>query len=442
MLRRALALAVAAIAGCTAATLAPAGQARADAVRNTQTWVLSELDMQKAWTVTRGSGVVVAVLDSGVDPSVSDLEGNVITGPDFSGVHTPPSNPYWGVHGTWMASLIAGHGHGPEDGSGIIGVAPRAKVLSIRVITDARDPNNAAYQREPAITGQRELARAIIYAVAHRAQVISMSLGYSQQSRPVRAALQDAYQHNVVVVASAGNAGGDAGSDGIGSAPYSFPANYPGVLAVAAVNSAGQVASFSSQNLSVQVAAPGYRVPAQGRDGSYWLVSGTSPACALTAGVVALIKAKYPHLTDSQVIKAITSSTTPSTRPPGGYDEQIGFGEVNAGDALAAAGKLATAARPPAGMTLTSHFGGGIAAIQPSPVPPRDPAVLVFYCVLGAACLAAVAAGTSRLLALREAAADGPGGAGPGGAGPGGEGAPVARHAAPRGRGHHPAGPS
>ncbi len=437
MLRRALALAVAAIAGCTVATLAPAGQARADAVRNTQAWVLSELDMQKAWTVTKGNGVVVAVLDSGVDPSVSDLEGNVITGPDFSGVHTPPSNPNWGVHGTWMASLIAGHGHGPEDSSGIIGVAPQAKVLSIRVITDARDPNNAAYQREPAITGQRELARAIIYAVTHHAQVISMSLGYSQQSRPVRAALQDAYQHNVVVVASAGNAGGDAGTDGTGSAPYSFPANYPGVLAVAAVNSAGQVASFSSQNLSVQVAAPGYKVPAQGRDGSYWLVSGTSPACALTAGVVALIKAKYPHLTDSQVIEAITSSTTPSTRPPGGYDEQIGFGEVNAGDALAAAGKLATAAGPPAGMALTSHFGGGIAAIQASPVPPRDPAVLVLYCLLGAACLAAVAVGTSRLLALREATTDVPGGARTGD-----EGAPVARHATPRGRGHHSAGPS
>ena len=80
----------------------------------------------------------------------------------------------------------------------------------------------------------------------------------------MRSALQDAYEHNVVVVASAGNSGTAAGAAGTAPAPYSFPANYPGVLAVAAVNSSGQVAGFSSENLSVQVAAPGDEVPAAG----------------------------------------------------------------------------------------------------------------------------------------------------------------------------------
>ena len=287
------ALTATAIAACATAALAPAGAARADIFRNTEMWVLNALDMQSAWTVTQGKGVLVAVIDSGVDPGVSDLAGNVRTGPNFSGVHTSPTDPNWGVHGTWMASLIAGHGDGPGDQGGITGTAPQSKVLSIRVITDTKDPNDAAYEREPAAAGQRELAEAIIYAVRHHAEVISMSLGYSQQSRPVRAALQDAYEHNVVVVASAGNSEGLAGADRTG-APYSFPANYPGVLGVAAVNSAGQVASFSSENLSVQVAAPGYKVPAQGRDDQYWYVSGTSPACALTAGVVALIQADVP----------------------------------------------------------------------------------------------------------------------------------------------------
>jgi hypothetical protein len=415
--------------------------------------VLNELNVQPAWTVTQGKGVLVAVIDSGVDPGVTDLAGNVETGPNFSGVHTSPSNPNWGVHGTWMASLVAGHGNGPDDGSGIIGTAPESKVLSIRVITDSKDPNNAAYEREPAAKGQRELAEAITYAVTHHAQVISMSLGYSQQSRPVLAALQDAYEHNVVVVASAGNSG-----DGKKSAPDSFPANYPGVLGVAAVNSAGQVASFSSDNLSVQVAAPGYKVPAQGRDGNYWYVSGTSPACALTAGVVALIKAKYPDLTDPQVISAITSSTTVSSRPPGGYDDQIGFGVVDAGAALTAARKLARAAPARAGMAPSRHFGGGLASIPAAPVPPRGLASLVLYCLLGVACLAVVAIATSRLLAQRDAdmaASDGP-------ANPGGPGSPWAtevsyrldgnhvpghpaaddeagpsRHAAPRNHGHH-----
>ena len=410
-------------------------------VRSTEMWVLEEMNVQPAWNITEGQGVLVAVIDSGVNPSVSDLAGNVIAGPDYSGVHTPPTSPDWGQHGTWMASLIAGHGH--DGGSGIIGMAPKSKVLSIRVITDSDDPNDAAYEREPAAQGQRELARAIRYAVAKHAQVISMSLGYSQQSVPVRAALQDAYQHNVVVVASAGNSEDLAGADD-GSAPYSFPANYPGVLGVAAVNSSGQVASFSSQNLSVQVAAPGDRVPAQGRDGNYWYVSGTSPACALTAGVVALIKAKYPQLTDSQVITAITSSTTPSSRPPGGYNEQIGFGVVNAADALTAAGRLASAAPPRAGVPLTDHFGGGLSAIPAAPVPPRGPASLVLYCLLGAACLTAVATATSRLLMQREAtpsALNGPGDPlGPGGSQ--GAAAPPAKHAAPHGRGNQLGGPS
>jgi type VII secretion-associated serine protease mycosin len=446
----ALALVAAVPIGLGAAALAPAVAARADAVRSTQTWVLDDLHLVPAWNVTRGQGVVVAVIDSGVSPTVDDLAGSVITGPNFSGVNTSPLDPNWGVHGTWMASLIAGHGHGFDDDSGIIGAAPGARVLSIRVITDAKDPNHRAYEHEPAAKGQRELAEAIRYAVSHDAKVISMSLGYGEASSPVRAALQDAYEHNVVVVASAGNSGDAAGADGTAPAPYSYPADYPGVLSVGAVNSSNQVASFSSENQSVQVAAPGYKVPAQGNDGTYWYVSGTSPACALTAGVVALIKAKYPRLTDPQVISAITSSTDPSTRPPGGYDQQIGFGVVDAVAALTAAHKLSKAAPPPPGLASAAHFGGGVSAIPAPPVAPRRPVTLILYCLLGAVCLAVVALATSRLLGQRETATAGssPGGGGrashasnlpPRAAGMDGP-PPPARHAAPRGRGHQDTG--
>ena len=428
--RRGCALAAAVVAGLPAAALAPATAARADIVRNSESWVLSELNVEPAWQITRGGGVLVAVIDSGVDPNVADLTGQVTTGPDYSGVRTSPDNPNWGVHGTWMASLIAGHGHGPGDSDGIIGTAPDSRVLSIRVITDAKDPNYRQYERESASTGQHELAKGILYAVRHHAEVISMSLGYSLPSRQVRDALQDAYQHNVVVVASAGNSGDAAGADGTGNAPYSFPANYPGVLAVAAVNASDQVASFSSENLSVQVAAPGYKVPAAGRDGQYWYVSGTSPACALTAGVVALIKARYPGLTDPEVISAITSSTTASTRPPGGYDEQIGFGVVNADAALIAAGRIAHEAAPPAGMPAAGHFGGGLSAIPAPPVAPRGPGALIWYCILGVAALAVVAVATSRLLAARDGMSANP---------PPGRESP-ARHAASRQRGGRGAG--
>src|SRR6185437_2829516 len=113
-----------------------------------------------------------------------------------------------------------------------------------------------------------------------------------------------------------------------------FPADYPGVLGVGAVTQTGSAASFSSNNLSVEIAAPGVKVPAQGRDGQYWLVSGTSPACALTAGVAALIRSRYPALSPVLVREAMTS--TARNRPASGYNDQIGFGTVDAAAALTA----------------------------------------------------------------------------------------------------------
>ena len=378
----------------------PVGPASADGVRDAQQWVLNAVHAPAAWPVTEGQGVTVAVIDSGVDPQVSDLTGSVTSGPDLTGVGTPSSDPGWGMHGTWMASLIAGHGHG--GGSGIIGVAPRAHVLSIRVITDQQDPGYAKYQHEPQGRVQNELATAITYAVAHGAGVISMSLGYGRPSRAVRQALQDAFSHGVVVVASSGNLGDSASARR--HAPYSFPADYPGVLGVAAIGQNGASAGFSSDNLSVQVAAPGVQVPAQGRDGRYWLVSGTSPACALTAGVVALIRSKYPALTPPLVRKAVT--TTASNPPAGGYDDQVGFGTVNAAAALTAAGRLAATVgpagqRPPKrSVAAGSLFGGGTAAVPPAPVRPRGLQPLLLFCVLGLACLVVIVAATSWLVMM------------------------------------------
>src|SRR5205085_6917721 len=138
-------------------------------------WVLDAVHAPSAWQVSRGKGVTVAVIDSGVDGRVSDLSGSVESGPDYSGVHTLSSSPAWGVHGTWMASLVAGHGHA-GGAAGIIGVAPQARVLSIRVVTDAGDPGFARYQREHASRVQRALARAIRFAARQRVGVISMSL--------------------------------------------------------------------------------------------------------------------------------------------------------------------------------------------------------------------------------------------------------------------------
>jgi type VII secretion-associated serine protease mycosin len=374
-----------------------AGSAAVDSIRNSQQWVLDMLDVEAAWSVTEGSGVTVAVIDSGVNPAVSDLTNSVITGPDYTGVSTSPSSQDWGVHGTWMASLIAGHGH---DGglSGVIGVAPEARILSIRVIPDRGDPHYRKYEREPETLIQQSLADGIRYAITHGARVISMSIGYSTQSGVVREELQQAYDRGVVVIASAGNSGGPVGPGRDGEAPESFPANYPGVISVGAVGESGAVAGFSSDNLSVQVAAPGVSVPAEGRDQQYWSVSGTSPACALVAGVAALIKSKYPGLAPYLIASALTSTTT--DRPAGGYNSQLGFGIVDAAAALAKAGELARARPVKAGLAATARYRG----VPPQePVLPRGSGQLVLFAILGLASLALSAAAGTALVIFRRA---------------------------------------
>jgi type VII secretion-associated serine protease mycosin len=391
-------LAVAGLVSLAALPAAPAPDAAAapaDGIQAKQQWVLSMLNAQEAWLVTRGAGVTVAVIDSGVNPDISDLAGSVITGPDYTGVTTSPSSKNWGVHGTWMASLIAGHGH---DGglSGVIGTAPAARILSIRVIPDRADPHYGKYEREQEAVIQESLADGIKYAVTHGAKVISMSIGYSAPSNTVRAELQDAYNHGVVVVASAGNSGGP-GSSRPGRAPESFPADYPGVISVSAVKASGAVAGFSSDNLSVKVAAPGVFVPAEGRDGQYWLVSGTSPACALVAGVAALIKSKYPRLAPDLVASALTSTTT--DRPARGYDSQVGFGIVDAAAALAKAGRLAGVRPAQTSIKATVKFHG---ALPPAPVGPRGSGQLVLFSLLALTSLALIAAAATRLAVLRR----------------------------------------
>ena len=378
----------------------PGTAAAADTIRDSQQWVLDMMNVPVAWQLTQGAGVTVAVIDSGVNPHVSDLTGSVITGPDYTGVSTRPSSPDWGVHGTWMASLIAGHGHPAGGDNGVIGIAPQSTILSIRVIPDRSDPHYARYshQQEPAI--QDSLARGIDYAVRHGAKVISMSIGYSAPNGAVKLALQDAFSHGVVVVASAGNSGAPGGTSDVGQAPESFPADYPGVISVGAVNAAGAVAGFSSDNLSVQVAAPGVSVPAQGRDGQYWWVSGTSPACALVAGVAALIKSKYPDLAPSLVAAALTSTTT--NRPARGYDSQVGFGIVDAAAALAKAGKLAGDPPAPAGVRAAARFGGGPPAVPPAPVSPRGSGQLFLFVLLALTSLVLTGAAGTRLAILRR----------------------------------------
>jgi hypothetical protein len=128
------------------------------------------------------------------------------------------------------------------------------------------------------------------------------------------------------------------------------------VISVAAVGVNGNRASFSDQNSSVVVSAPGVNVVGDGPGGSYLIGSGTSPASAFVAGVAALIRSQYPRLSVVQVMQSIVSSA--QRPPPGGYSPATGFGEVDAAAALAAAGRLEGPARP-AGLAAGAYFGGG-----------------------------------------------------------------------------------
>jgi hypothetical protein len=335
---------------------------------------------------------------------VSDLSGGtVIQGPNLTGLSTSSANANWGQHGTWMASIIAGHGH---DGGydGIKGIAPEAKILSVRVIPDKGDPGYQHYNSEPEQTIQNELALGIRTAVKDGAQVISMSIGYSAPSGVVRDAIDYAYSHGVVLVASSGNSGDNDTQHGTSNpdiAPVSFPAEYPGVLSVGAVTIDRAPATFSSGNLSVRVAAPGKGVPAEGRNGLYYTVDGTSPACALVAGVAALLKSKYPKISPARVTRALTNTAQQS--PSGAYTVLTGFGIVDADAALVKAGQLMQTKTQGSQVSTTAHFGGGASAVPAVPVSPRGSGRLKAYIALLVIALVVMAAGAIKLARSRRA---------------------------------------
>jgi len=357
----------------------PAPPPELSEIRPDEMQTLDQIDVPAAWQISKGSGVTVAVLDTGVDASAPDLAGDVTTGPDYTAGADPPGYQPPLEHGTYIASLIGAHGSGPGDAYGVIGVAPEAKILAVRVILDDGEPGLQAYNQDSQFADA--IGKGIYYAVQHGATVINMSLGSEQASAYLRGAVAYAVSQDVVVVASAGNSGTSSGF-----APYLYPASFTGVIAVAAVNTNGTRAFFSEQNASVVLSAPGVDVIGAGPNGEYIDAEGTSPSAALVSGVAALIKSRYPRLTPALVEQALIASTT--DRPPGGYSTDTGFGEVNAAAALQAAARLAATA-PATGLGQSAFFAAanqagqqaraGQPAIAPIQVVHRDTALIAGY---------------------------------------------------------------
>ncbi|MFI6296346.1 S8 family peptidase [Nonomuraea sp. NPDC050790] len=353
----------------TAAALAFSGTAPPP-VRDQQEWVLDALNVEQAWTLTKGADVVVAVVDSGVDTKIKELKDKVTVGPDMTEPALDRQLPP-GRHGTAMAALIAGSG---ADG-GLVGVAPEAKILSLPLPEEEGTPNFLPPAQEQSGSRESPLARAIRYAANHGAKVVSLSLGAYGPHKSEREAVSYALGKGVVLVAAVGNDGQTRYAKDNNTSYWSFPAGYPGVIGVGAVDRQGRRAAFSSDNLSVLVAAPGVEVPVVKGEDTYELSSGTSSATALVAGVAALIKSKYPQMSPAQVSQAIALSAR--GRPAAGYDEKVGFGTVDAAAALNAAQQL-TGQRREVEAPTGKHFGEGEESPQPSP-PGPDPWRLWLY---------------------------------------------------------------
>lgn len=346
-----------AVCAATAFALLPAAPAGADTIR-AQQWGLDALHTDRAWQTTRGKGITVAVVDTGVDGSLPDLTGQVLGGTDMIGFGAGRGDRAWARHGTAMAGIIAGRGHGSGSDEGVIGIAPEAKILPVRVILEASDPARAKARK----TRGTALADGIRWAADHGADVINLSLGDDSESAHPEpgedAAVQYALKKGAVVVASAGN-GGEKGDH------ISYPAAYPGVIAVAAVDRYGTHASFSTRRWYATVSAPGVDIVVPAPDRKYYVEWGTSAASAFVSGAVALVRAAHPGLTPAQIKKLLADTARGS--PPTGRDDARGYGIVDPAAAIEAGGSLS-----PDGLRTDSaaagyrkrYFGSG-------PTPPR-----------------------------------------------------------------------
>ncbi len=349
--------------------------ASADQIRQ-QEWWLSGLSITNCWTASQGSGVTVAVLSDGVDGSHPDLTGVVTAAPATAVPDAPvATGQFFGEQGTPIASLIAGHGDGSGDSSGIIGVAPLARILSVPVTLPPDDPQ--LYVQSVGAAIPDAIAAGIRYAVSQGAGVIDLPIDPGQPgsdgtggasaaaggSAAEASAVSYALAHNVVLVAPAGD-------DALTTGAPNYPADYPGVIAVGAFDSSFVKAPWTSRLSYVTLTAAGAGVIAASNSGGYETVNSTSAASAIVAGIVALIRSRYPSLSVADIRTALT--TTTMFHRANGLTDGSGYGAVNAVAAFGAAAKLATPASDRAGAgaepptTLRpAAAGAGVAKLSP-----------------------------------------------------------------------------
>ncbi|GAB7050238.1 type VII secretion-associated serine protease mycosin [Catenuloplanes indicus] len=297
-----------------------------------RSWALNRLAPEAAWPLSRGAGITVAVIDSGVHGDHPVLAGKVVAGrdfgfPDFDGQCDIPG------HGTVVAGIIAG-----RDGvdASFAGIAPDATVLPLRVLDEL------GITQDESAPGR--IAQAIEFAVDQDVDVINLSL-QTEDTAAMRAAIAYAEQRDVVVVAAAGNL-----QEGQNDSGAVFPAAYETVVAVAGVDEAGKHVGSSVRGPFVDVAAPGYNLFGPAPTGDKYFFQnegGTSFAAAYVSGAVALLRSYYPDMRATEVRERLLATTD---APPLGRDEEVGAGVVNPYRAITAVFSERSA-RPAAGVT-------------------------------------------------------------------------------------------
>jgi subtilisin len=258
-------------------------------------WGVKAVDAPAAWAKSRGEGVKVVVIDTGLDMTHPDLAANIKGG--------------WNVI-TNSKDFTDDHGHGTHCGGniaaldndiGIVGVAPKADLYGVKVL-DA----NGSGTFDNVIAGMQ-------WAVDNHMQVASMSLGADQGNQALADMVAAMTKAGVTLVAAAGNSGGAVG----------FPGGYPGAIAVAAMDQNDQLADFSSRGPEVAVIAPGVDIYSLSKNGGYETMSGTSMATPHVAGLAALYIATHKGATPDQVRAALSAA---STKLPGVIPEGQGAG--------------------------------------------------------------------------------------------------------------------
>jgi len=304
-------------------------------------WHLQTINAPVAWNTSVGSGVTVAILDSGIDATHPDLVGQLVPGWNFydNNSNTADVNG----HGTMVAGVVAARGN---NSIGVAGVAWGAKLMPVRVSDASGTGTLSAF------------ANGLTYAADHGARIANLSFPV-QSSSSTQAAAQYFVNKGGVVFNSAGNYAA------LDSTP---PSN--SLVSVSATGSTDIVASWSSYGPYVDLSAPGVGIWTTSLGGGYSSVSGTSFSSPLSAGVAALMMSVNPSLAPSQIVSLMESTAV--DLGTAGYDYSYGYGRVNAGAAvIAAAQAKATDVQPPA-VAITSPTGGTVSGIVPINVTASD----------------------------------------------------------------------